>query len=163
AANILEQWRKRAGERTLAICVSQRHADFMRRYFRDQGITSAAAHAGPGSDSRSVSPESLAAHDLKIVFAVDMCNEGVEVPAIDTVMMLRRTESQIVWLQQFGRGLRKHGDKRLTVIDYIGNHRSFLLKARTLLDLSAGGDRALHAALEKAQAGELELPPGCEV
>src|SRR5690606_11810314 len=43
------------------------------------------------------------------------------------------------------------------------NHRSFLLKARTLLDLSAGGDRALHAALEKAQAGELELPPGCEV
>ncbi len=49
------------------------------------------------------------------------------------------------------------------MIDYIGNHRSFLLKARTLLDLSAGGDRALHAALEKAQMGELELPPGCEV
>lgn len=163
AANILEQWRKRAGERTLAFCVSQRHADFMRRYFLEQGIASAAVHAGPSSDSRSVSLESLAAGELKIVFAVDMFNEGVDVPAIDTVMMLRPTESQIVWLQQFGRGLRKHGDKRLTVIDYIGNHRSFLLKARTLLALSAGGDRALHAALEKAQMGELELPSGCEV
>lgn len=163
AANILEQWRKRAGERTLAFCVSQRHADFMRRYFREQGIASAAVHAGPSSDPRSVSLESLAAGELKIVFAVDMFNEGVDVPAIDTVMMLRPTESQIVWLQQFGRGLRKHGNKRLKVIDYIGNHRSFLLKARTLLDLSAGGDRALHAALEKAQAGELELPLGCEV
>lgn len=163
AGTVLEQWRKRAGDRTLAFCVSQRHADFMRRYFREQGIASAAVHAGSSSDSRSVSLERLAAGELKVVFAVDMFNEGVDVPAIDTVMMLRPTESQIVWLQQFGRGLRRHGDKRLTVIDYIGNHRSFLLKARTLLGLSAGGDRALHVALEKAQAGELELPPGCEV
>jgi len=163
AANILEQWRKRGGERTLAFCVSQRHADFMRRYFLDQGVASAAVHAGTASDPRAVSLERLADGELKVVFAVDMFNEGVDVPAIDTVMMLRPTESQIVWLQQFGRGLRKHGDKRLTVIDYIGNHRSFLLKARTLLDIAQGGDRALFAALERAQANELDLPPGCAV
>jgi len=163
AANILDQWRKRAGERTLAFCVSQRHADFMRRYFMDHGVTSAAVHAGATSDSRSVSLERLAAGDLRVVFVVDMFNEGIDVPAIDTVMMLRPTESQIVWLQQFGRGLRKHGDKRLKVIDYIGNHRSFLLKARTLLALVGGGDRELYAALEKVQARDFELPPGCEV
>lgn len=163
AANILDQWRKRGGIRTLAFCVSQRHADFMRQYFQKNGVESASVHAGSTSDSRSVSLERLATSDVRIVFAVDMFNEGVDVPAIDTVMMLRPTESQIVWLQQFGRGLRKFGDKRLTVIDYIGNHRSFLLKARTLLELKAGGDRELQAALEKAQAGELELPPGCEV
>jgi superfamily II DNA or RNA helicase/diadenosine tetraphosphate (Ap4A) HIT family hydrolase len=163
AGNIFEQWRKLGGKRTLAFCVSQRHADFMRRYFSDQGIACAAVHAGPSADSRSVSLERLATGDLQVIFAVDMFNEGVDVPAIDTVMMLRPTESQIVWLQQFGRGLRKHEDKRLTVIDYIGNHRSFLLKARTLLELVGGGDRALSAALERVEAGTFELPPGCEV
>ena len=163
AANILDQWRMRGGMRTLAFCVSQRHADFMRRFFQESGVECASVHAGRTSDARSVSLERLAASDIMVVFAVDMFNEGVDVPAIDTVMMLRPTESRIVWLQQFGRGLRRSGDKRLTVIDYIGNHRSFLLKARTLLDLKAGGDRELQAALEKARAGELELPPGCEV
>ncbi|MFO1298854.1 MAG: DUF3427 domain-containing protein [Burkholderiaceae bacterium] len=163
AENIFEQWRKRGGKRTLAFCVSQRHADFMRRHFSDQGVACAAVHAGPSADSRSVSLERLGAGDLQVIFAVDMFNEGVDVPAIDTVMMLRPTESQIVWLQQFGRGLRRHEDKRLTVIDYIGNHRSFLLKARTLLELVGGGDRALSAALERVEAGTFELPPGCEV
>lgn len=163
AQNILEQWRKRGGERTLAFCVSQRHANFMRRYFESNGVKCAAVHSGAESDARSVSLELLASGELSVVFAVDMFNEGVDVPAIDTVMMLRPTESQIVWLQQFGRGLRKHGDKRLTVIDYIGNHRSFLLKARTLLALPAGSDRDLYAALSKAEANELDLPPGCEV
>ncbi len=163
AENILDQWRKRGAQRTLAFCVSQRHADFMRRHFSERSISCAAVHSGPDSDPRSLSLERLAAGELQVIFAVDMFNEGVDVPTIDTVMMLRPTESRIVWLQQFGRGLRKHGDKRLTVIDYIGNHRSFLLKARTLLELPTNNDRDLCAALERAQSGELELPPGCEV
>jgi superfamily II DNA or RNA helicase/HKD family nuclease/diadenosine tetraphosphate (Ap4A) HIT family hydrolase len=163
AANILDQWRKRGGARTIAFCVSQRHADFMRAYFTEQGVPCASVHAGPSSDGRALSLERLAAGELRVVFAVDMFNEGVDVPAIDTVMMLRPTESQIVWLQQFGRGLRKLGDKRLTVIDYIGNHRSFLIKLRTLLAIEQGGDRALMAALQAAQSHELDLPPGCEV
>lgn len=163
AENIFEQWRKRGGARTLAFCVSQLHADFMRGYFADRGIACAAVHAGRSADSRSFSLERLATGDVQVIFAVDMFNEGVDVPAIDTVMMLRPTESQIVWLQQFGRGLRKHEDKKLTVIDYIGNHRSFLLKARTLLNLVEGGDRALSVALERVQAEKFGLPPGCEV
>src|SRR5690606_26049710 len=163
AENILGQWWKHAGQRTLAFCVSQRHADFMKRYFMSADIACATVHSGSGSDGRAVSLERLATGDLKVVFAVDMFNEGVDVPAIDTIMMLRPTESQIVWLQQFGRGLRKQKDKRLTVIDYIGNHRSFLLKARTLLALPAGNDRDLAAALERAEAGRLDLPTGCEV
>ena len=135
AENILEQWKKRGGRRTIAFCASQRHADFMRAWFRQRDISCAAVHAGPASDERTLSLEQLASGAVSIVFAVDMFNEGVDVPMIDTVMMLRPTESPIVWLQQFGRGLRKHGDKRLTVIDYIGNHRTFLTKVRTLLAL----------------------------
>jgi superfamily II DNA or RNA helicase/HKD family nuclease/diadenosine tetraphosphate (Ap4A) HIT family hydrolase len=164
ADNVLDQWRRRGAERTLGFCVSQRHADFMRDHFVAAGVPSASVHAGPGSDGRALSLERLAAGELKVVFAVDMFNEGVDVPAIDTVMMLRPTESPIVWMQQFGRGLRRHGDKRLTVIDYIGNHRSFLVKVRSLLSIEpGGGDRALMAALQQAASQSLVLPPGCEV
>jgi hypothetical protein len=77
--------------------------------------------------------------------------------------MLRPTESRIVWLQQFGRGLRKmHADKTLTVIDYIGNHRSFLLKPQTLFDLKPGGQEVLNL-LERARSGPIEIAPGCFV
>ncbi|MGS4768197.1 helicase-related protein, partial [Acinetobacter baumannii] len=76
--------------------------------------------------------------ELDIVFAVDMFNEGVDVPTVDTVLMLRPTESTIIWLQQLGRGLRLAPEKeRLVVIDYIGNHRAFLMKLRSLAALIA--------------------------
>jgi hypothetical protein len=95
-----------------------------------------------------------------------MFNEGVDMPAIDTVLMLRPTESRIVWLQQFGRGLRKVEDKTLRVIDYIGNHRVFLTKVQALLSSVLGiGEshqelREYVLAIERAEAG---LPAGCEV
>jgi superfamily II DNA or RNA helicase len=164
AQNVLEQWQRRAGQRTLGFCVSQRHADFMARFFTERGVRCAAVHSGPTSAPRASSLEALAAGELQVVFAVDMFNEGVDLPAVDTVLMLRPTESSILWLQQFGRGLRRAaGKERLVVVDYIGNHRAFLLKPRTLLQLKAGDDRELSAALERLQRGEWELPPGCEV
>ena len=89
-----------------------------------------ARHSAP----RASALEALANGLIDIIFAVDMFNEGLDIPPIDTVLMLRPTESSIIWLQQFGRGLRKaEGKSTLTVIDYIGNHRSFLVKVRSLL------------------------------
>ncbi len=167
ADNALDQFRKRAGKRTLAFCVSQRHADFMADHFRNEGIRAAAVHSGEGSDPRAASLERLKAGDLDILFAVDMFNEGVDLPSLDTVMMLRPTDSKIVWLQQFGRGLRTSAGKPyLTVIDYIGNHRTFLLKPLTLLEELIPlkpTDRDIWNALERIQADAMELPPGCEV
>jgi superfamily II DNA or RNA helicase/HKD family nuclease len=164
ARNALEQWRLRAGARTIAFCVSQRHANFMRDFFVKEGVAAAAVHSGAESDPRQGSLDRLEEGSLKVVFAVDMFNEGVDLPSIDTVMMLRPTESAIIWLQQFGRGLRTSpGKKALTVIDYIGNHRSFLLKARTLLQLPPGSDEELNAALHKIEDGDFALPPGCSV
>ena len=163
AQNAFEQHRKLGGRRTLAFCVSRRHADFMAEYFGGRGLRTASVHSGPGSAPRTSSLEALEAGDLDVVFAVDMFNEGVDVPSIDTVLMLRPTESSIVWLQQFGRGLRRSdGKDRLRVIDYIGNHRSFLTKVRTLLQC-ASGDRALALKLEDLIAGRVELPVGCDV
>ncbi len=117
------------------------------------------------SAPRAESLEALEEGDLSVLCAVDIFNEGVDVPALDTVMMLRPTESRIVWLQQFGRGLRLNDsepEKKLTVIDYIGNHRSFLLKPQALFGL-APGDREVLNLLERIDTDALTLPPGCEV
>lgn len=162
ADNALDQLRQRGGTRTLGFCVSQRHADFMARYFRMAGLRAVAVHSGAKTAPRAHSLQQLEAGELDVVFAVDMFNEGIDVPKVDTVMMLRPTESQIVWLQQFGRGLRRLEGKRLTVIDYIGNHRSFLIKARTLLQLGTG-DAEVAYALKQLEDGTFVLPPGCSI
>ena len=106
AAKALEQFRKLGGKRCIAFCCSQRHADFMADFFVREGVAAVAVHSGPGSAPRATSLEQLRAGELQVVFAVDMFNEGVDVPTIDTVLMLRPTKSTIIWLQQLGRGLR---------------------------------------------------------
>ena len=164
ADNAYEQWQKRGGTRTLAFCVSQRHADFMAEFFKNKGVKCAAVHSGPTAEPRAESLEQLEAGKLELVFSVDMFNEGVDVPHIDTVMMLRPTESRILWLQQFGRGLRRaEGKSHVNVIDYIGNHRTFLQPPMILL--TGGGNRPgeLLMALKRLERGELELPAGCSV
>lgn len=162
ANNALDQHRKRGGDRTMAFCCSQRHAEFMADHFNAAGVPSVAVHSGQASAPRATSLERLAAGELKVVFSVDMFNEGLDLPKIDTVMMLRPTESRILWLQQFGRGLRKVGDKILTVIDYIGNHRIFLTKTQALFSLGVG-DAQLAYIFKQLREGSAELPAGCEV
>ena len=163
AQNALEQYHKRAGKQTLAFCCSQSHADFMADYFRQHGIRAAAVHTGERTSPRSRSLEQLRDGELEIIFAVDIFNEGVDLPNVDTILMLRPTESRILWTQQFGRGLRvAEGKERLTVIDYIGNHRTFLLKPQTLLGLGRG-TKVLAQALDQLERRTWDLPPGCEV
>ncbi len=166
AQNALEQYQKRKGTRTLAFCCSVEHANFMRDFFSDAGVRAAAVHSGPSADSRTLSLEQLDAGKIDIVFAVDMFNEGVDVPSIDTVLMLRPTESKTVWLQQLGRGLRALEGKVLRVIDYIGNHRAFRIKPEVLFEVLMGigpGRGEVAKALQKVRAGEAELPAGCEI
>jgi superfamily II DNA or RNA helicase/HKD family nuclease/diadenosine tetraphosphate (Ap4A) HIT family hydrolase len=163
AQNALEQLQQHGGDKVLAFCCSKRHADYMRDFFVASGIKAAAVHSGEGSDPRAGSLEKLESGELQVVFAVDMFNEGVDIPHVDTVLMLRPTDSQLLWTQQFGRGLRKAEGKRdLAVIDYIGNHRSFLLKVQALFEL-VPGDQHVREVLERLQSGTANLPPGCEV
>jgi len=84
----------------------------MADFFIAEGLRAVAVHSGERSAPRATSLERLGNGDLDIVFAVDMFNEGLDIPEIDTVMMLRPTESRILWLQQFGRGLRKSKDTK---------------------------------------------------
>jgi superfamily II DNA or RNA helicase/diadenosine tetraphosphate (Ap4A) HIT family hydrolase/HKD family nuclease len=163
ARNSFEQWQKRAQNKTLAFCVSQKHADYIATYFNNHGANAVAVHSGANSAPRRPSLEALSDGELDVVFAVDMFNEGVDVPAIDTVLMLRPTESKILWLQQFGRGLRKAADKsKLVVIDYVGNHRSFLQPLNLLLGYE-DAPMTVAALVQALESGSYELPPGCNV
>ena len=166
AQNAFEQWQERGGSRTLGFCCSIAHADFMADFFKARGVSAVAIHSGDTSAPRAASLEQLASGELEVVFAIDILNEGVDIPEVDTVLMLRPTESRIVFLQQLGRGLRaSEGKTHLTVVDYIGNHRSFKLKPEVLLQLDPG-DAPLRQALLTLRSGTVEplgLPEGCEV
>lgn len=160
----LREWRRLAGSRTLAFCVSVRHADFMAHLFRQAGIAAVAVHSGPTSAPRHEALFDLARGALRVVFSVDMFNEGVDVPEIDTVLLLRPTQSPIVFLQQVGRGLRlSEGKDHLQVIDFVGNHRSFLLVARVLAGLREGSLASDARLREVLDSGEFVLPEGCSV
>ena len=160
ARHALRHWREQGRQRTLAFCVSRSHADFMAERFRREGIRAEAVYRGSTLE-RSAALEQLEQGSLQVIFSVDLFNEGVDLPAIDTVMMLRPTESKVLFLQQLGRGLRLHPDKeRLVVLDFIGNHHGFLNKPQALFEVGSSY-RQLAEFARRARDGELALPPGC--
>jgi superfamily II DNA or RNA helicase len=162
ARHALREWRAKAQQRTLAFCVSTRHADYMAEQFTRAGVSAAAVYAG-SSLGRAQALEKLHAGTLQVVFSVDLFNEGVDLPSIDTVMMLRPTESKILFLQQLGRGLRRsEGKQHLVVLDFIGNHHSFLQKPQALFGVGSSY-QALAAFARKAERHALDLPAGCYV
>ena len=162
AKHALRQWRQYSQARTLAFCVSIKHADFMTEKFNQWGVSSAAVYGG-SAVSRSEGLARLLSGELAVVFSVDLFNEGVDLPTVDTVMMLRPTESKIMFLQQLGRGLRKAAGKtHLVVLDFIGNHKGFFNKPQALFNIGST-QRALAEFAQKVQDETLELPAGCFV
>lgn len=162
ADHALQQWRQHKQSRTLAFCASQRHADYMADYFARQGIAALSVHTDSPT-TRDDALSRLQGGHVSIIFSVDLFNEGVDVPLIDTVMMLRPTESKILFLQQLGRGLRQvDGKDRLIILDFIGNHRGFFNKPQALLGLDST-TTALTRFAADYEADRLELPAGCFV
>ena len=123
---IYKHYMKHGSRRALGFCCSRNHAEEMAKQFSQRGIPSVAVYSdanGEYSEDRSVAVEKLKKGDIRVIFSVDMFNEGVDVPEVDMVMFLRPTESPIVFLQQLGRGLRKSkGKEYLNVLDFIGNY-----------------------------------------
>lgn len=134
----------------IGFCSSRNHAEFMAEHFNENNIPSASVYSGEQgkfTNQRDDAIFKLKNGELKILFTVDMFNEGVDIPNIDTVLFLRPTQSPTIFLQQLGRGLRKSENKtHLTVLDFIGNYKKanlvpFLLSgyeydAKTLLNKS---------------------------
>ena len=127
--------------RALGFCVSIQHAHFMAEHFTRHGIEAVAISGESRRAEREGALRDLGAGRVRIVFSVDLFNEGVDVPDVDTILMLRPTESPTLFLQQLGRGLRKTTYKPFcTVLDFVGTHRKefrFDRRFRALL----GGSR----------------------
>ncbi|HHU73640.1 MAG TPA: DEAD/DEAH box helicase family protein [Clostridiales bacterium] len=124
---IFKHYSKYSSNKALGFCSSKLHAEYMAREFNHFGIPSAAVYSGcqgKYSMDRRTAVESLIKGELKVIFSVDMFNEGLDIKDIDMVMFLRPTQSPTVFLQQLGRGLRKcKGKDYLNVLDFIGNYR----------------------------------------
>ncbi|MBL8820161.1 MAG: DEAD/DEAH box helicase family protein [Planctomyces sp.] len=158
-----ETMQEHPAERTIVFCCSRRHALFTRDWMRSKGLNSGAVFSGSGSDSYSESLEGLRRGQLHCLCVVDMFNEGLDIPAVDRVIMLRPTESKVIFLQQLGRGLRaSEGKTRLLVIDFVGNHRIFAQRLIHILSLHKAA--ASWATLKNWLQGEPpNLPDGCLV
>ena len=147
--------------RCLGFCVSVDHAQFMADRFTAAGITAVAVSGRSREDARRDALDGLRDGRIKAVFSVDLFNEGIDVPAVDVVLMLRPTESATVFLQQLGRGLRRTEEKQFcTVLDFVGTHRRefrFDLRYRALL----GGTRTQLA--RAVESGFPFLPSGCHM
>ncbi|MGM0519241.1 MAG: DEAD/DEAH box helicase [Campylobacterota bacterium] len=124
--------------KVLAFCISKEHCIYMKNEFNSRGIISESLTS---EDSILTREEAIAklqneSDSLEVIFCVDIFNEGVDIPSINTILMLRPTDSSIIFTQQLGRGLRKYNNKEfLTVIDFIGNYkRAFLIAIAMLGD-----------------------------
>ena len=145
--------------RALGFCAGVKHAHFMAMEFDRFGYPAVALDATTSRDERRSAVIRLRNGDLRAIFTVDLFNEGVDLPEVDTVLMLRPTESATVFLQQLGRGLRwAEGKRVLTVLDLVGQVRReyrYDIRYRALV----GGTR--HQARRAVEADFPLLPPGC--
>ena len=149
---VIDKFNAHPSTAALGFCVSIAHADFMAEAFRRAGIAAVAVHSGPEAAERQASIERLG-KELRVIFTVDLFNEGVDIPQVDLVMFLRPTESMTVFLQQLGRGLRLSDDKaQLTVLDFIANYKRAHYKLPFLAGLEAGGPDEARAALKLLSA-----------
>ena len=123
---IYKYYMKYRSKRALVFCCSRQHASQMAEEFCKRGVPSAAVYSnadGGYSEDRDIAIEQLKKQEIKVIFSVDMFNEGLDIASLDMVMFLRPTESPIVFLQQLGRGLRTYREKAyLNVLDFIGNY-----------------------------------------
>lgn len=147
--------------RALGFCVSVEHAHYMARIFAQHGVAARAVSGTTPVAERDEALRALAAGTVNVVFSVDLFNEGVDVPAVDTLLMLRPTDSPVLFVQQLGRGLRKANGKALcTVLDFVGLHRREFRFDRRLGALLGGSRRHIE---EQVRRGFPFLPAGCQM
>lgn len=138
AENILRAWEKHKQTKTLVFCSSIRQADFLANYFNEHGYRTVSLHSKQVHITRSKAIAMLEKGELDAIFTVDLFNEGVDIPAVDTLLFVRPTESLTVFTQQVGRGLRLyHGKEYCVIIDLIGNYRNADVKLK-LFDTQRG-------------------------
>jgi len=148
--------------RGLVFCSRIDEADFLSLEFNRKGLRTVSLTGSSSEVDRAEAIDRLESEDqnerLDYIFTVDVFNEGVDIPKVNQIVMLRPTQSAIVFVQQLGRGLRKHKDKDyLTVIDFIGNYQN-----NYLVPVALYGDNSYNKdVLRKLITSESRFIPGC--
>ncbi len=147
--------------RALGFCVSKEHAVYMAEKFNLSGIRAGVLISDSSNSFRDNVVNLLRKKEINYLFVVDIFNEGIDIPEVDTILFLRPTESLTVFLQQLGRGLRLHDDKScLTILDFVGNARpeyDFESKFRALIG------KTNKSTLEEVENDFPYLPLGCSI
>lgn len=146
--------------KALAFCVSREHADFMCKQLLLKGISSDILTSS-NSDERQQKQQALRSGQINVLFVVDIFNEGVDIPEVDTLLFLRPTESLTIFLQQLGRGLRlSEGKECCTVLDFVGNSRPEYDFANKFRSLVGKTNRAIS---DEIKQGFPHAPLGCRI
>ena len=145
----------------LGFCVTVEHAQFMSDYFNEHGIPSIFLTGKSPDEERQTAKKKLIDGEIRFIFVVDIYNEGVDIPEVNTVLFLRPTESLTIFLQQLGRGLRLAENKEcLTVLDFIGQaNRKYNFEDK----FSALLSNTTRSVTREIKDGFVSLPKGCYV
>ncbi|GEM79587.1 DEAD/DEAH box helicase family protein [Vibrio superstes] len=167
AQHIFKHWEKHQQRRTLAFCVSVSHADYMAEQFNakfsEKGYKALAVHS-QSHVRRNEALQQLSSGDIQVLFSVDLFNEGTDLPSIDTILMIRPTQSNIIFLQQLGRGLRLAPNKsHVVVLDFLGNHQSFLSRTDLFHLPEDNADNQVRENEGKYSNNMVSLAKGCYI
>ena len=147
--------------KALGFCVSKEHAKFMASFFNENGIPSLELDSDSNKEDRATAKKRLESGELKVIFVVDLYNEGVDITSVNTVLFLRPTESLTIFLQQLGRGLRLDNSKDcLTVLDFIGQaNKKYNYEEKFAALLS----NTKHSVEHELKKGFVSVPKGCYI
>ena len=162
---VLQEWHRLADDPTrgkaLLFCVSVAHAEFMTAKLNAVAIAAVCVVGSTPADVRRSAPERLARGEIAAIVTCDLFNEGVDLPAVDTLLLLRPTHSPVLFQQQIGRGLRlSPGKESCLILDFVGQHRREFRFDR-LLGALTGLPRG--QLVEAVEHGFGQLPPGCHI
>lgn len=154
ANNIYHSWEKRRQTKTIGFCSSIKQAEYLAQVFREKGTT-AFALTGQ-TTNRTKYMQAFEQGEIDVLFTIDLFNEGVDIPKVDTLLFCRPTESVAIYTQQIGRGLRLAQDKsHCVIIDLIGNYRNVETKLKLL--------GTMKESFKRGEIEPITPPPGCVI
>ncbi|MCC7054970.1 MAG: DUF3427 domain-containing protein [Gemmatimonadaceae bacterium] len=165
ARMIVNEWERlsgnAAGSRALIFCNSLEHARFMTDYLKRAGLPVVMLSGDSSDEERALAPGRLERGEICGIVTVDLYNEGIDIPCVDTLLFLRPTQSPLVFQQQLGRGLRlSDGKASCLVLDFVGRHRAEFRFDRLLASITGLTRKGI---LRGVQEGFSTLPSGCHI
>lgn len=165
ARAVLREWQRLSpnprNNRAVVFCVSVDHATFMARYFAQAGLPVAVVTGDTDSDARAKAIRALGNGELCALVTVDLFNEGLDLPTVDTLLFLRPTQSALLFQQQLGRGLRlSPGKESCLVLDFVGHHNADFRYDRLLSTITGLTKQQL---IDGVEHGFSSLPAGCHI